>query len=187
MVSRRGGADVPSQRSQLSESSYAAFHQAMVITLKIDLEDIPIPDLEPTENTLIPDIDEPQNPLASILQENSTCIARSAARPILALPDAHINAWVQFLRDHALTGKFMGFWPIEQSLRGWIATKWKPKSHFDLQLGSKGFFTIIFHHLEDKTKVEEGGPYFFNSARLYLKNYTKKFFLEKEDFTRAPV
>ena len=94
MVSRRGGADVPSQRSQLSESSYATFHQVMVVTLKIDSEDIPIPDLEPTENTLIPDIDAPQNPLASILQENSTWIARSAARPILALLDAHINAWV---------------------------------------------------------------------------------------------
>jgi hypothetical protein len=26
----------------------------------------------------------------------------------------------------------------------------EPKGHYELQLGSKGFFTIILHNLEDK-------------------------------------
>ena len=74
------------------------------------------------------------------------------------------------MRDHALIGKFISIWPTEQALRGWIHNKWKPKAHYDLQLGSKGFFTIFFHHLDDKAKVEDGGPYFFNSVGLYLCN-----------------
>ena len=79
----------------------------------------------------------------------------------------------------------MGFWPTEQTLRGWIATKWKPKVHFDLQLGSKGFFPIIFHHFDDKSRVEEGGPYFFNSNGLYLRNWMKSFSPEKEYLSLA--
>ena len=91
------------------------------------------------------------------------------------------------MKYHALIGKFMGFWPTEQALHDWIATKWKSKAHFDLQLGSKGFFTIIFHHLEDKSRVKEGGPYFFKFAGLYLRNWTKRFSPEKEDFSWALV
>ena len=76
---------------------------------------------------------------------------------------------------------------MEQALRGWIAAKWKPKGHFDLQLASKGFFTIIFHHLEDKAQVEEGGPYLFSYVGMYLWNWVELFFPEKEDFPWAPI
>ena len=103
------------------------------------------------------------------------------------LPTERINARAQKMNDHALTGQLMGFWPTQQALHGWIAAKWKPKAHFDLQLGYKGFVTIIFHHLDDKSKVEEGGPYFFNAVGLYLRNWTERFNLEKEDFSWAPV
>jgi hypothetical protein len=68
---------------------------------------------------------------------------------------------------------------------GWIATKWKSKSHFDIQLGSKGFFTIIFSRLEDKDRIMDGGPYFFNYAGLYLHNWVERFNPDKEDFTWA--
>ena len=83
------------------------------------------------------------------------------------------------MKDHAIIGKFMGFWPTRQALCGWITAKWKPKAHFDLQLGSKGFFTIIFHHIDDKSRVEEGGPYFFNATSLYLCNWMERFSPEK--------
>ena len=74
------------------------------------------------------------------------------------------------MKDHTIIGNFMGFWPTEYELRSWITEKWKPKAHYDLQLGSKGFFTIIFHHLEDKAKVEDAGPDFFNATGMYLRN-----------------
>ena len=109
MVSGRGGADVPSQRSQLPESLYATFLQALIVTLEIGSEDIPILNLEPTENTLILGIKAPWNPLTSSQQENNTCIARSVAIPSITLLAAPINAIAQFLWDHALTGKFKGF------------------------------------------------------------------------------
>ena len=70
------------------------------------------------------------------------------------------------MNDHALIGKFIGLCPTQQSFRGWIATKWKPKVHFHLQLGSNTFFTFIFHHLDDKSNVEDKGPYFFNVVGL---------------------
>ena len=83
------------------------------------------------------------------------------------------------MKAHALIGKFMGVWPREQELHGWIEDKSKPKSHYDLQLGSKGFLTIIFHHLEDKARIEDGGPYFFNSAGMYLRNWVEIFVPER--------
>jgi hypothetical protein len=57
----------------------------------------------------------------------------------------------------ALIGKFLGLWPSEKDLVKWIQHWWKPKGHYDLQLGSKGFFTIILHNLEDINKsLKEG-------------------------------
>jgi hypothetical protein len=66
----------------------------------------------------------------------------------------------QYMRDFALIGKFLGLWPSEKDLVKWIQHWWKPKGHYDLQLGSKGFFTIILHNLEDINKIFEGGHTF---------------------------
>ena len=70
--------------------------------------------------------------------------------------------------DHALIGNFMGFWPTKKSLQGWIASKWKPKGHIDLQLCAKGIFNVLFTCIEDKNRIMDGGPYFFNSTALTL-------------------
>ena len=118
----------------------------------------------------VPLTQKPTSPESKRSSDTTTCIAKSAVRPNLVLPAERINARAQKMRDHALIGKFIGIWPTEQALRGWIQNKWKPKAHYDLQLGSKGFFTIFFHHLDDKEKVEDGGPYFFNSTEIYLRN-----------------
>jgi hypothetical protein len=93
----------------------------------------------------------------------------------------------QYMRDHALIGKFLGLWPSERDLIKWIQYWWKPKGHYELQLGSKGFFTIILHNLEDCNHIFDGGPYFFNSAGLFLRFWTERFNPEKEDFAHAPV
>lgn len=91
------------------------------------------------------------------------------------------------MKDHALIGKFIGLWPTEKALRGWIASKWSPKGHITLQRGPKGFFTTIFNCLEDKNRVLDGGPYFFNAAGLYLREWVERFNLDKEDLSWAPV
>jgi hypothetical protein len=89
---------------------------------------------------------------------------------------------MQFMRDHALIGKFLGLWPSEKDLAHWIKAWWSPKGDYELQLSSKGFFTIIFYNLEDKDRIFEGGPYFYNTVGLYL-----RFCPEKENFAYTPV
>lgn len=91
------------------------------------------------------------------------------------------------MRDHALIGKFIGLWPTEKELRGWIAAKWNLKRHITLQLGPKGFFTAIFNCLEDRNRVMDGGPYFFNAASPYLRDWVERFNPDKEDLSWAPV
>jgi len=91
------------------------------------------------------------------------------------------------MMDHALIGKFIGLWPMRKVLHGWIVAKWKPKGHITLQLGPKGFFTAIFHCLEDRNRVLDGGPYFFNATGLYLRGWIELFNLDKEDLSWAPV
>lgn len=52
---------------------------------------------------------------------------------------------------------------------------------------TEGFFTVIFLCLEDKFRIMDEGPYFFNSAGLYLRNWVARFNSDKEDLTWAPV
>lgn len=86
-----------------------------------------------------------------------------------------------------LIGKFLGFWPTEKSLQGWIASKWKPKGQVTLQLGPKGLFMAIFHCVEEKYRIFERGPYIINSSGLYLRNWKARFNPNKEDFSWALV
>ena len=72
------------------------------------------------------------------------------------------------MKDHALIAKFVGIWLIEKNLIWWINHHWKPKRGYELRLGIKGFFTIIFYNLEDKNRIFQGGLYFYNSTGLYL-------------------
>lgn len=81
----------------------------------------------------------------------------------------------------------MGIWPTKRALKWCIQIKWTPKGEIQLQLGSKGFFTVIFDLLEDRDKIFEGEPYFYNSAGLYMRFWREKFTPEKEDFTRVPI
>ena len=52
--------------------------------------------------------------------------------PKIELPSQRINTEIQFMRDHALLGKFICLWPIEKALHDWITAKWKPKGHITL-------------------------------------------------------
>ena len=91
------------------------------------------------------------------------------------------------MKDHALIAKFVGIWLQEKSLVWWINMTWKPKGGYDLRLGAKGFFTIIFYNMEDKNHVFEGGPYFYNSEGLYLTFWQEGFSPENVDLSVAPV
>ena len=91
------------------------------------------------------------------------------------------------MKEHAVICKFMGIWPLERALKGWIQEKWNPKGAIELQLGSKRFFTVVLSLLEDKDRIVEGGPYFFNSTGLYMTFWKENFMPEQEYFTRILV
>ena len=89
------------------------------------------------------------------------CLSR--AMTILGI---EIRDKVKTWKEKSLIGKFVGVWPRERNLVRWIQGTWKLKGHYDLHLGSKGFFMITFFNQEDRDRVLEGGPYFFFSAGL---------------------
>eukprot|EP00253_Pinus_taeda_P005142 PITA_05142 len=118
---------------------------------------------------------------------STTCKPVATVIPTVEFPSHRINARIQYMRDHALIGKFIGIWPTERALSSWINTKWAPKGHISLHLGPKGFFTVVFNFLEDRNRILDGGPYFFNSAGLYLRAWVERFNPDKEDLSCTPV
>jgi hypothetical protein len=119
--------------------------------------------------------------------EPGKCILQASTAPKYNIISPRIEEQKQYMRDFALIGKLLGLWPSEKDLIKWIQHWWKPKGHYDLQLGSKGFFTIILHNLEDRNRIFEGRPYFYNSVGLFLHFWKERFSPKKEDFMHAPV
>ena len=115
------------------------------------------------------------------------CLPRTSSIPSIQIRSAAVREKIGAWKEKALIGKFVGIWPKEKDLIKWINGVWKPKGHYDLQLGSKGFFTIIFFNQEDRDRIMEGGPYFFFSAGLFLRPWKERFNPETEDMTVAPV
>ena len=115
------------------------------------------------------------------------CYPKSKVVPKLQIKSTRFRENVQYLKDHALIGKFIGFWPNEKALSWWINTTWKPQGHYDLQLGAKGFFTVVFFNPEDRVRIFDNGPYFFHSAGLYLRIWKDRFNPDTENMTIAPV
>jgi len=114
------------------------------------------------------------------------CIPQAPQAPKYIVSTPKIDEHKQYMRHYTLVGKFLGLWLLEKELVKWIHQWRKPKGHFDLQLGFKGFFTIILHNLEDINRIFDGGPYFFNSMGLFLGFWIEKFIPESEDFANAP-
>ena len=80
-----------------------------------------------------------------------------------------MGKYVQYMKGHALIEKFLGIFPTNRALIGWINSLWNPKGHINLKFGSKGLFTTIFHNQEDKEIFFKNKPYFFNLVGLHLR------------------
>ena len=115
------------------------------------------------------------------------CLSKSKTVPKLQIKSARIIEDISYMKEQALIGKFIGIWPSEKTLTWWINTTWKPHGHYDLQLGEKGFFTVIFFSEEDKTIIFESGTYFYNSVGLFLRPWKERFNPDKENLTIALV
>ena len=69
--------------------------------------------------------------------KSSRCIPKSSQIPNYVVTSGIINACIQYMKDCAIIGKFLGIWRKEKDLVWWINSKWKPIAYYNLQLGSK--------------------------------------------------
>ena len=113
------------------------------------------------------------------------CFLKTQSISTIQIRSEAIRGNIELWKETTLIGKFVGIWPRERDLVRWIQTVWNPKGHYYLQLGSKGFFTIIFLNQEDRDRILEGGPYFFFSFGLSLRPWKERFNPETEDVTVA--
>jgi hypothetical protein len=130
---------------------------------------------------------EQKDPDKTHQKTSNTCLPKSAETTRYKIRPGSLAEKIQYMKDHAIISKFIGTWPNEKELVRWIRQWWKPKGDVDLQLGSKGFFTTIFHSLEDRARVFDNGTYFYGSVGLHMRYWTKKFNQDKEDFTCVSV
>jgi hypothetical protein len=130
---------------------------------------------------------EANHPKTARTWEPGKCIPQAPIALKYIINSPRIEDQKQYMRDFALIGNFLGLWPSEKDLVKCIQHWWKPKGHYDLQLGSKGFFNIILHNLQDINRIFKGGSYFYNSTGLFLCFWMERFNSKKEDFTHAPI
>ena len=112
---------------------------------------------------------------------------KSKTVPKIQIKSDRVREDIKYMKERALIGKFVGIFPTQKTLVWQINTTWKPQGHYDLQLGAKGFFTVIFFNEEERTRIFESEPYFFNSAGLFLRPWKECFNRDKENLTIAPV
>ena len=70
------------------------------------------------------------------------------------------------MKEHIVIGKFIRIWLFKKSMVWLIDNTWKPKYHYDLHMGSKVFFMVVFNILEDKDGVFVNGPYCGNWTQV---------------------
>ena len=107
------------------------------------------------------------------------CVPKSKIVSKLQISLERVMEDIQYMKEHALIDKFFRIWPTEKTLVWWINTTWKPQGNCDLQLEEKGFFMIIFFNEEERNRIFDNGPYFLNSAGLFLRPWKERFNLDK--------
>jgi hypothetical protein len=118
-------------------------------------------DINPEKGVIPPTASNPWMP--------GKCIPQAPQAPKYVINSPCIEEKKQYMRDYALVGKFLGLWPSERDLIKWKHQWWKLKGHYEIKMGSNSFFTIILHNLEDRNRIFDEGPYFFNLAGLFLR------------------
>jgi hypothetical protein len=69
---------------------------------------------------------------ATRLWEPGKCIPQAPFTPKYIINTTRIGDQTQYMKDHALIGKFLGLWPYEKDLVKWIQHWWWPMGHYDL-------------------------------------------------------
>ena len=77
---------------------------------------------------------------------------------------------IKALTDIALICRFNGYWPKLAKLHSWLDASWKPllQQPFSIYPCAWGFFVIDFDKQEDRSIIEEAGPWFWGNSSLFM-------------------
>ncbi|GLJ26124.1 hypothetical protein SUGI_0500870 [Cryptomeria japonica] len=82
----------------------------------------------------------------------------SSARCSILIPDELVDKGIASM-GCSLVGKFVCPRPNIDSIRSWVARKWKNKGQIDVLFMEKGFFSFSFTYEEDLVSVLSSGPW----------------------------
>ena len=60
------------------------------------------------------------------IRRTGQCVSKSKTVPKLQIKSERVREDIQYMKERALIGKFVGIWPTEKTLVWWINTTWKP-------------------------------------------------------------
>lgn len=115
------------------------------------------------------------------------CLECCEERPKLVIPLEMIAEDIDYYSKHALLCKFMGMQVYLQFLESWAQRTWMPEGEMEVMLLANNFFMVSFNCLADRNKAFEGGPYFHNQIRLFIKPWHAGFNPAEELPNRVPV
>ena len=84
---------------------------------------------------------------------------------------------IKALSDRALVCHFNGYWPKLTDLHSQLDACWKPllQQTFLIYPCAWGLFVIDFDNQEDRSKIEEVGPWFWGSSSIFMQHWSPTF------------
>lgn len=103
----------------------------------------------------------------------------------IEINDPSLDLNHQVFAETGIICRFNGLWPRTADLYQWIHSNWT--KNCKVHLCSKGFFIILFGKNEDYHRVLTEGPWFWNSAGLFLTPWFQDFDPSTAVITKLPI
>lgn len=103
----------------------------------------------------------------------------------IEINDPSLDLNHQIFAETGIICRFNGLWPRTADLYQWIHSNWTKKCK--VHLCSKGFFIVLFGKNEDYQRVLSDGPWFWNSAGLFLTPWFQDFDPSSAVITKLPI
>lgn len=105
--------------------------------------------------------------------------------PSIELTHPVLDRQHQIFAENAIICRFNGLWPRTADLYQWVHANWT--SHCRVLLCSKGFFITVFADTEDYQRALTKGPWFWNTAGLFLTPWFPEFDPATAVITKLPI
>ena len=102
-------------------------------------------------------------------KKRNGCLERSGDRPVLVIQLEQISKDVEFWGKHALIYKFLDLWLSLLVLKSWAYRIWNLEGDMEILLAANNYFMVIFSNMNDRNRVFEWVPYFFDRVEIFIK------------------